>query len=115
MTSPSPTTSWIRMLVFPFYYAWEILVGALRISFDVLHPRPRLAPILVHVPLAGLTPRQRLLLANLVTMTPGTLAVDLVDDDQTLVVHGLYHRDRPEDLLATIRTHYQPVVAALPV
>jgi multicomponent Na+:H+ antiporter subunit E len=115
MKSPNRLQTLAAVLFFPVYYCWEIVVGALRISFDVFHPRPRLAPVLVRVPLEELSPRQRLLLANLVTMTPGTLAVDLLEDDWTLVVHGLYNRDRPEELVATIKERYQPVVARLPI
>ena len=105
----------LSLLFFPLYYLWEIVAGALRISWDVIHPRPRLAPILVRVPLQPLTPRQRLLLANLVTMTPGTLSVDLLDEDSVLLVHGLYARDSPQELITTIQNRYQPVVAGLPI
>ena len=115
MNPPSRLHGFLHLLVFPFYYLWEIVAGALRISYDVLHPRPRLAPVLVHVPLGELSPRQRLLLACLVTMTPGTLSVDLLDRGTVLVVHGLYDRDRPRELVATIRERYQPAVAGLPI
>ena len=107
--------SYIRLLYFPFYYVWEIIAGALRISWDVLHPRPKLAPVLVRVPVEKLSARQRLVLAALVTMTPGTLSVDLLDEADQLVVHGLYDAKDPEALLATIRNRYQPVVAKLPI
>ena len=115
MTSPAPRQSLLHLLYFPFFYLWEIVAGALRISWDVFHPRPKLAPVLVHVPTGTLTHRQRLALACLVTMTPGTLSVDLVEDDSTLVVHGLYARDHPEALLATIQNRYRPAVERLPL
>ncbi len=115
MSTTVPKRSFLQLLYFPFFYLWEIVAGALRISWDVFHPRPRLAPVLVHVPLGSLTPRQRLALACLVTMTPGTLSVDLIEDDSTLVVHGLYARDDPQALLTTIQTRYQPAVARLPL
>ena len=57
----------------------------------------------------------RLVLAALVTMTPGTLSVDLLDEADQLVVHGLYDAKDPEALLTTIRNRYQPVVAKLPI
>ena len=115
MSTPVQPRSILQLLYFPFFYLWEIVAGALRISWDVFHPHPRLAPVLVHVPLGPLTPRQRLVLACLVTMTPGTLSVDLLEEDSTLVVHGLYDRDDPRALLATIQNRYQPAVARLPL
>ena len=115
MNSRSKVRLGLNLLYFPFFYLWEIVAGALRISWDVLHPRPRLAPVLVRVPVSSLTPRQRLVLANLVTMTPGTLSVELLENDPTLVVHGLYDRDDPKALVSTITSRYQPVVAGLPI
>lgn len=115
MTVPVKTIGVLSLLVFPFFYAWEVLIGALRVSWDVVHPRPRLRPVLVRVPVGDITPRQLLLLANLVTMTPGTLTVDVVDDATTLVVHGLYDADDPGALVDGIRNRYLPFVARLPI
>lgn len=115
MSRPSKLGTIRHLVVFPFFYLWEIVAGALRISWDVLHPRPRLAPILVRIPVGSLSPRQRLLLSNLVTMTPGTLSVDLLNEGETLVVHGLYDRERPAELIDRIKTRYQPAVEGLPI
>ena len=105
----------LALIAFPFFYAWEVVAGALRVSWDVLHPRPRLRPVLVRVPVGDITPRQLLLLANLVTMTPGTLTVDVADDATILIVHGLYDADDPASLVDGIRTRYLPFVAHLPI
>ena len=115
MTVGDRLSQYLRLLVFPFYYLWEIVAGALRISWDVLHPRPKLAPVLVRVPVTDLSARQRLVLAALVTMTPGTLSVDLLEETNHLVVHGLYDGKDPEGLLRTIQRRYEPVVAQLPL
>lgn len=115
MIMPVKTIGIVALLVFPFFYAWEVVAGALRISWDVLHPRPRLRPVLVRVPVGDITPRQLLLLANLVTMTPGTLTVDVTEDSSVLVVHGLYDADDPSALTDGIRNRYIPFVTRLPI
>ena len=112
--SPKPMGI-VSLLIFPFFYAWEVLIGALRISKDVLTPRPRLQPVLVRVPVGELTPRQLLLLGNLVTMTPGTLTVDVAEESTVLIVHGLYDADDPEALRDGIRERYVPFVSRLPI
>jgi multicomponent Na+:H+ antiporter subunit E len=115
MSASSKTLGVLSLLAFPFFYAWEVVAGALRISWDVLHPRPRLRPVLVRVPVGGTTPRQLLLLGNLVTMTPGTLTVDVTEDATVLVVHGLYDADDPGALVDGIRDRYLPFVRRLPI
>ena len=115
MNASNKTIGILALLAFPFFYAWEVVAGALRISWDVLHPRPRLRPVLVRVPVDGISPRQLLLLGNLVTMTPGTLTVDVVGDAAVLVVHGLYDADDPEALADSIRDRYLPFVSRLPI
>jgi multicomponent Na+:H+ antiporter subunit E len=115
MISESRARTRLSLLSFPFYYCWAVIAGALRISWDVVHPRPRLRPVIVRIPLALSSPLQRLLLANLITMTPGTLSVDLLDDESTLVVHSLYDGDDPELLISTIQLRYLPVVSRLPI
>lgn len=115
MSASSKTIGILILLVFPFFYAWEVIAGALRISKDVLTPRPRLSPVLVRVPVGDMTPRQLLLLGNLVTMTPGTLTVDVAEECSVLIVHGLYDADDPESLRDEIRDRYVPFVSRLPI
>jgi multicomponent K+:H+ antiporter subunit E len=50
-------------------------------------------------------------LASIITMTPGTLSVDLSPDRRHLLVHAL-HLDDPAALIASVKTRYeQPLIA----
>lgn len=103
------------LLIFPFFYLRAIVAGALRIAWDVLSPDPKLNPVLLRVPLDIRSPRQRLLLANLVSMTPGTLSVDEENDGRILLVHSLYGGANPGAELREIKDRYENVVAKLPI
>lgn len=105
----------ISLLFFPFYYLKEIVAGALYVGYDVLTPKSRINPVLLRVPIDLDSPRKRLLLASLVTMTPGTLSVDEVDDGKTIIVHSLYGGADPEGTLAEIKERYEKVIARLPI
>jgi multicomponent Na+:H+ antiporter subunit E len=75
---------WVSLVVF---FLWQLVVANIRVTLSVLGPRSRLRPAVVAVPLdlrsdAGIT-----LLANLITLTPGTLSLDVATDRQTLYVH----------------------------
>lgn len=105
----------LALLIFPFFYIYEIVLGALRIAWDVVSPKPKLAPVILRIPVNLKNGRQRLLLANLVSMTPGTLSVGEEDNGNILIVHSLYGGEDPEAELNHIKTHYESVVARLPI
>lgn len=102
-----------ELLIFPFFYVYEIAAGALRISKDVLSPHPRLRPVMLHVPIDLPSDAHRLTLAVLVSMTPGTISVEQEDDGRTLLVHSLYGGDDPEAEIRHIQESYAARVASL--
>jgi len=67
------------------------LLALIKANFDmarrVLSPRLPIRPALVEVKTELRSPLGRLLLANSITLTPGTLSVDLLDD--RIVVHWI--------------------------
>jgi multicomponent Na+:H+ antiporter subunit E len=102
-----------ELLIFPFFYLYEVVSGALRVARDVLSPRPRLNPVLLRVPVDLPGPGHRLLLAALVTMTPGTLSVAETDDGRELLVHSLYGGGDPEAEIRHIQEKYATFVGAI--
>lgn len=89
----SPDLRPLRALAFAGFYAWEVLLSSLRVARDVLDPRLRARPAVVAVPLDEHTDEELLTLVNLLTFTPGTLALDLSSDGGILYVHAMNARD----------------------
>ncbi|MBT8043778.1 MAG: Na+/H+ antiporter subunit E [Verrucomicrobiae bacterium] len=104
-----------HLIIFPFFYLMEIALGALRIAGDVLAPKPKLQPVMLRVPVDLKTDMQRLLLANLISMTPGTLSVGEEKNGSILLVHSLYGGADPEQEIQHIKSKYETVVARLPI
>ncbi len=67
----------------------ELALSAWRVALTVMSPRMRLVPGIFAFPLTVTTDFQITLLANLITLTPGTLSVDVSEDRRTLYVHAL--------------------------
>lgn len=88
----------------------DIVVANLQVAWLILGPERRLRPAFVRVPVALDQPVARAILAGIITLTPGTLSVDLVDDGRTLIVHALDVAD-PEVLAATITRRYAAPLA----
>jgi multicomponent Na+:H+ antiporter subunit E len=65
-----------------------------RVAYDVITPSYYMRPAVVAIPLDARTDAEITLLANLISLTPGTLSLDLSADRRTLYVHGMFVRDR---------------------
>ncbi len=91
---------WVRRLdkafVFGLLYLWEILLSNLRTARQVLLPQGRVRPAIIAVPISLRQEGQIMLLANLVSLTPGTLSLDVSTDRSTLYVHVLDLATPPE-------------------
>lgn len=76
----------LRAALFLPYLLYAVVRANLAMAYVVLHPSLPIEPSVVRIPApAGRVARA--LLANSITLTPGTLTVDLTDDE--LVVHAL--------------------------
>ncbi len=102
------------LLLFPFRYLSDVLFGGLRVARDILSPNPNFQPILLHVPVSLESPTKRFILANLISMTPGTLTVAEENGGKTLLVHSLYGAGDPQALITEIQTRYEAILAKLP-
>jgi multicomponent Na+:H+ antiporter subunit E len=84
------------------HFLWELLVSSLQVAWDVLTPMHRSRPGIVAVPIDAKTDFEITTLANLVSLTPGTLSLDLSSDHKTLYVHAMFVDD-PETIRRDIK------------
>ena len=84
----------------------ELVRSAWRVAVLVLSPRLVVRPGILAYPLTVDRDIEITLLANLITLTPGTLSVDVSDDRRTLFVHALDCAD-PERTVAEIRAAFE--------
>ncbi|MDM9627102.1 Na+/H+ antiporter subunit E [Rhizobium sp. S152] len=67
----------------------ELSLSALRVAATVLSPKLTIKPGIFAFPLTVDRDFEIALLANMITLTPGTLSVDVSDDRRILYVHAL--------------------------
>lgn len=82
-----------RLLEFAAYFARELCIANAQVVWDVLTPRSRLEPGIAALRLRTRTDAEVTLIANLVTLTPGTLTLAIARDPDVLYVHGMYAGD----------------------
>lgn len=75
------------------FFLKELVVSNLRVMWDVITPRQVNRPGIIGVPLAARTDLEIFIVANLISLTPGTLSVDLSEDRRTLYVHVMFLDD----------------------
>lgn len=80
-----------RITSLALLFLWELIVSAVRVASIVVRPnlKASLRPAIVAFPLSVKSDAEITLLANLITLTPGTLSVDVADDRSVLYVHVL--------------------------
>ncbi|MES0810679.1 MULTISPECIES: Na+/H+ antiporter subunit E [unclassified Roseibium] len=68
-------------------FVYELVLSAWRVAMIVLRPKIELQPGIIAFPLTVDRDFEIAMLANLITLTPGTLSVDVSEDRKTLYVH----------------------------
>lgn len=96
LVSPSYGTRSLRALAFIGYVTWQIVVSALHVTRVILGPKGRVQPGIVAVPLVLRSRAEVLILATVITLTPGTISVETGTDSHgniVLFVHALEMAD----------------------
>ncbi|MEZ4613945.1 MAG: Na+/H+ antiporter subunit E [Caldilineaceae bacterium] len=81
-----------HLAYFLTYVLWQIVLSNLSIAKLVLQPKPTLDPGIIAIPLRVTTGLEITILASVITLTPGTISVDLgtnEEGERVLYVHNL--------------------------
>ena len=97
---------------FAGFFLYELAVATARVSYDVVTPTAYMRPGVIGIPLDAETDAEIATLAILITLTPGTLALDVSSDRKTLYVHAMYVAD-PEALRREIKRGFERRVLEL--
>ena len=76
-----------------FYFMKEVVRSGLRVAVDIVRPHFSLSPAVIAFPLTASSDWEITTLANMISLTPGTLSLAVSDDRKILYVHGLYIKD----------------------
>jgi len=78
-----------RVISLLLLFVFELVLSAWKVAVMVLSPRMDLKPGIFAYPLRVDRDFEITMLANLITLTPGTLSVDVSDDRRILYVHAI--------------------------
>ena len=96
----------LTLLKFVGVVLWDIMVANVIVAKLILGNKNTLQPKFLHIPLDLEHPLAISLLANTISLTPGTVSCDLSEDKKTLLVHGL-HEEEPHATINEIKQRYE--------
>jgi multicomponent Na+:H+ antiporter subunit E len=102
----------LRLVEFVGYFAGQLVLSSLRVAVDIVTPRHRSRPGILAVPLDAESDAEITLLANLVSLTPGSLSLDVSEDRRTLFVHVMF-LDDPEAVCRQMKQGFERRVLEL--
>jgi multicomponent Na+:H+ antiporter subunit E len=77
----------ISLIVF---FVKELVIASLKVAYDVVTPDFMMKPSVLALPLDAESDLEITILASLISLTPGTLSIDVTDDRKILYVHAMY-------------------------
>ena len=89
-------------LVYLVVFIWECIKANIDVAYRVLHPAMPIRPGIVKVKTTLKSDMAKMLLANSITMTPGTISVDIIDD--YLYIHWIYISSEDPEIYTEIIT-----------
>ena len=95
-----------QAVTFSAFFLWELVLANLRLAIDVARPRFNARPGIIALPLDATRDSEILLLAMLINLTPGSVALDVSDDRRTMYVHVMNIRS-PDEARAAIKQGFE--------
>jgi multicomponent Na+:H+ antiporter subunit E len=102
-----------RASAFLALYLTDLVRSSVRVAIDVCRPRLTVCPGVVGIPLRARTNAEITILANLLSLTPGTLSLDVSADRRRLYVHAMDLEAGPDALRADVRDTLEARVLTL--
>jgi multicomponent Na+:H+ antiporter subunit E len=75
------------------FFIKELIIANLRVAYEVLTRGYQMRPAVIAIPLDTRSEFSITVLANLITLTPGTLSLDVSAGNDTLYIHAMYVND----------------------
>ncbi len=72
------------------FFSWKLVEASARLAWEVVTPRNKINAAIVAVPLATESHAIATMVANMVSLTPGTLTLEAREDPLTLFIHVLH-------------------------
>lgn len=77
-----------------FFFLYELVAANIQVAYYVVFGKEKMKPGIVKVPLEAETDMEITLLANLISLTPGSLTLDVSNDRKVIYIHAMHISDK---------------------
>lgn len=98
-----------ELLALNWFFLRELVIANFKMAYWTVMPLDRMRPGIIAVPLEPMSDIELTVLSNLITLTPGTLAMDVTPDRRTIYVHVMWYDD-PEAVRQEIKRGFETQV-----
>lgn len=95
-----------KIISFILFFLYEMAKANLEVAYGVLKPRFGMNPAIVKYPLHAESDFEVNLLATIISLTPGTLILDISEDKKVLYIHVIHLKDK-EKFIRQIEYGYE--------
>lgn len=95
-----------KVIAFIFFFLYELVKANLQVAYEVMTPNFNMTPGIIKIPLDAETDLEITFLANMISLTPGTLSIDVSTDKKVLYVHSMYIKDK-ENFILSIKNGFE--------
>lgn len=81
------------LLRFAGFFIKELVKANYKVGFDILTPPWHMQPGVIAFPLEAKSDFEITMVANFISLTPGTLTLDISDDRRVLFIHAMFLQD----------------------
>ena len=99
-----------RILRLALFFLYDLVVSSFQVAWDVLTPTHLSKPVILEMPLDVESDLEILLVTNLISLTPGTLSLNVRPDRKTLVVHSMFGAEDPDAEIAKLKNGMERMV-----
>jgi multicomponent Na+:H+ antiporter subunit E len=85
-----------NMVRFTGYFLYILVKANLEVAWEIVTPKHSMKPRMIRYEVRGLSDVQVTALANAITLTPGTLSMDVDDQGDFLYIHAMYAEKRED-------------------
>lgn len=75
------------------FYLYELVIANMRVAKDLLTPGLKLNPVFLAIPLDAKTDAEITVFVSFVTLTPGSISIEVSEDKSTLFIYSTHAVD----------------------
>ncbi|MEJ5089956.1 Na+/H+ antiporter subunit E [Sphingobacterium faecium] len=83
-----------KTISFLFFFFYQMIIANLQVAYDVITPKYFFKPGIVKYRMDAKSDFEINLLSTFISLTPGTLILDVSDDKKILYIHVMYLHDK---------------------